>query len=107
MMTASASSSRIWPRDNTGTRRRYGGAPSLVHGHRGVVAIEAVHCAPVGIADQALGGRIGARRQQHAHDHVVAGAGLVVRQQLLDEARQTADDLIDEAQARAVMALAP
>src|ERR1039457_2531784 len=103
--TEPVSSIRTWPSAWTGTHQRYGAPPSLVHGHRGIVAIETMNRAPVGIDDQALGGLVGARCEQHAHDHVVGRSCLVVSQQLLDETRQAADDFIDEAQPRGVMHL--
>src|SRR6202162_5689086 len=103
--TEAVSRIRTWPRDATGTPRRYGAPPLFVHRYRGVVAIEAVHRAPVGVHDQALGALIGARRQQHSHDHIVGRARMVIGEQLFDEARQTADDFVHEPQARTVMDL--
>src|ERR1700684_3045044 len=98
--TEASRSIRTWLRDSTGTARRYGARASLVHCHRGVVAIEAVDRTAVGIEHQLLRDRIRARREQHTQHHIIAGSRVIVRQQLFDEACQTADDLVDEAQAR-------
>src|SRR5579863_7391252 len=87
--TEASRSIRTWLRDSTGTARRYGARASLVHCHRGVVAVEAVDRTAVGIEHQLLGHRIGAWRQQHSQHHIIAGPRVIVGQQLLDEAGKT------------------